>query len=176
MDWKALFDALWSWLPKIMIIGPSDVGVKTRNGKFLKVCSPGLAYCLPLVDEIIIQPVEPQVASLPNQSLETYDGKGIAITCSLAYQLVDVRKATFDVEDVDSYVKMVISSRITNVVNNLSYDNATAEYIEGRVRSHHVADDLNKVGVRLLRIFVHNLIPHRTIRLLSDNDPFITEE
>ena len=167
MDWKVLFEQITKLFPRLVILDPYERGVKLRSGKFVKLCQPGIVFLLPFVDDLIVQVVVPQNMLFPHQSLMTEDGTQLSITCGISYSITDPIVASLDVDDVDEYIQALICRRISEVVCATNYEDCYPAYLAETIMTNYLRDDLKKAGVTMGNIFVYDLTPSKTFRLLS---------
>jgi len=67
-----------------------------RLGKFLKVLSPGFAFCLPIIDQPVWVDINERNIDLPELFCVTKDGANIGVKLSIRIRIVDPAKAVLD--------------------------------------------------------------------------------
>lgn len=171
MDLSTLYDHIIKFLPRFEIIQPDEIGVFVRGGKFKKTISSGVYFCWPYFDEIFTLRFIAQVLNLPHQSVKTNDGKVLAIRCGIVFTITDAQKAIIDVENVDEYLKIVISNRVTEFINENNLEDIDLTNIKEYVLDEEFKEELiNDVGVKLETLTMYDLSPHRVLRLMSTDN------
>ena len=167
--WEFLIDILrrtaWFW----RVIQPDQAGVRTVFGKRPKVVMPGFHLVWPIVGDIRICSVAERVKDVRSQSLTTKDGKTVAVGISVAYSIIDVYKALYEVQDPEA----AILNEALRIVGEYVSTNTSEVCSDAEAMCKWVLEEIRKVatvrwGLKIWRIGRSDWAQHRAIRLMSE--------
>ena len=112
--------------------------------------------------------VTEQVINLPNQSLTAKDGRVLAMSGTLKYQITNVRKALLEVLDYDMSLQNFAMSALGEYVS-LSPDLAYFEICE-EVREN-VSIEAEDWGIEVLGFWLTDYAEHKVYRIMTLDAP-----
>lgn len=155
-------------IPPFKVVFENEGGVFLRGGKYKRTLTPGLYFKLPLYDYILKVCVVEQVINLPNQSLTTKDGRVLALSGTLKYQIVDARKALLSVLDFDESLQNYAMSIVGEWVSTA--DDATYHVICKEV-CEEVSDKAEEWGIEILGFWLTDFAEHKVYRIMTTDAP-----
>jgi regulator of protease activity HflC (stomatin/prohibitin superfamily) len=172
MNWLVeLLDRLLSWLPRPVLIDPTEGGIKVGNGK-LKPLEGGKRYWyIPLLHDVKTFPVVEQTSDLPAQTLMTANKKPLAVSGIVAYEIRDVETILTRAHDVDDIVRDIGRAAIAEVVTGQTLqgildgarDGTTSHELTLKVRAR-----LRRYGIQVLRAALNEACPCTVVRIVGE--------
>lgn len=101
-----------------IIVSQHERGVRLRRGKYIETLDPGFYWLWPLVDEIMIIEVMPQVVDLPDKAITDKGGQTWAVSGTVEYYVEDPKKALIGVQDYDRAIQNTAVAMISRYVYN----------------------------------------------------------
>ena len=102
MNWlSSLIERLLSIVPRIQMVNPDELGVRIILGKYVKSLVSGWYLVWPVLMEVQIIAVTPQVVDARCQSVRTKDGIDLAIGLAVRYRINNVAPTLLKVLDYD---------------------------------------------------------------------------
>jgi regulator of protease activity HflC (stomatin/prohibitin superfamily) len=157
-------------VPPFKVVLQNEGGVFLRGGKYRKTLKPGFYWKLPLYDYIQKICVTQQVVNLPNQSLTAKDGRVLALSGTLKYQIEDVRKALLNVYDYDqSLINLAMSAlgEYVSLSNDTSYESICIEVTES------IQSDAEEWGIDILDFWLTDFAEHKVYRIMTLDAPTV---
>lgn len=153
------------------IIPADEGGVRLRCGKKKgQALGPGWHWQIPVLDEIQIVSLRPQVINLPNQSLTTTDGLPIAVSCAIGYWIPRPDLALLEVQNFDVSLQNIAMGVVSRYVMSRTYDDLSeAELCQ--VVLEGIRDEALGWGLKIQRVYLHDLIEHRAYRIMTHEQP-----
>jgi len=112
-----IFEALLSFVPRILIVRATHGGVKWRHGSRVISMQAGLHVYWPLVTEIEIIVTARQTLALPKQVLTAKDNKKVVVGTVVVYKIRDVVQAIGRTNwDVDTTINDITQSAVVSVI------------------------------------------------------------
>jgi len=177
MNWAEIFQWILKFFPRLEIINPDEVGIFLRCGKFRKLVVSGVYFCLPYFDEIDRYVSVQSNLYFPKQSIITKDKKSLVISCSVSYIPADPIKAFLQTDDVLAMMKSIISERIVTYISTHEEQSIKAHLMRNHIlKNEFVSQVEDEIGITINNFFVHDLIPHKAIRLIVDSELISREE
>jgi membrane protease subunit HflK len=164
-------------------IGPEEVGVILRFGKYSRTVDPGLRVKIPLVDRVVKVPVQRQLKAefgfrttspgvRTRYAQQNFDGESLMLTGDLnvadvewiaQYRISDPYKFLFKVRNVEetfrlmneAVVRQVVGDRSVNEVLTVGRAEVAAE-VERRLQE---LCDQYETGIRVEQIVLQNVTP-----------------
>jgi len=169
-----IFDAILSFIPRLVIVRATNNAVKWRHGKKAIPVKPGLVWYWPLVTELDHQVVARQTLNLPNQNLTTADDIPVALSGFVVYTIHDVVLAVGEKNyDVDDTLSDLAQAAIVEEVLSLTYEELREGAAGGRDSevneslTQNLAEQLLEFGVRVERAGLMNFTKARVYRIIS---------
>lgn len=175
-------------LAGIKIVPQSETRVIERLGRFHSVLSPGLNIILPFIDRpkvIYTRRIEntiggrtvvragqstaidlrEQVYDFPSQQVITKDNVTTEINALLYFQIVDAKKAVYEIDNLPNALEKLTQTSLRNVIGELELDQTltSRDTINSRLQS--ILDDAtNKWGVKVNRVELQDITPPKSVR------------
>lgn len=133
------------------------------NGKKLK---PGLNYTVPFIDQVVYkQTVREKVLDVPPQQCITRDNVSISVDAVVYWRIVDLEKAYYKVEDLQSAMVNLVLTQIRSEMGKLELDEtftARAEINELLLRELDISTD--PWGVKVTRVELRDISPSKAVQ------------
>lgn len=175
-------------LAGIKIVPQSETRVIERLGRFHSVLSPGLNIILPFIDRpklVYTRRIEStmggrtvvrttqsttidlreQVYDFPSQQVITKDNVTTEINALLYFQIVDAKKAVYEIDNLPNALEKLTQTSLRNVIGELELDQTltSRDTINSRLQS--ILDDAtNKWGVKVNRVELQDITPPKSVR------------
>lgn len=132
--------------------------------------APGMHWKIPFVDHFETTTVTSQIANLPNQSVRTADGRSLAISGGVAYNINSIEKYHVNVQSADTSIQTLAMGRLCEyVARNLLSDCTYTKIVEA------VFPVLRREGwrwgVEIEGLVLTDLCDHRALRLMMMDAP-----
>lgn len=170
---QAVFDFLTRFFEELKpwaTVLPWEASLRTRFGKYFKSFGPGVHFRIPMFDSYHTLNVVPRVVNLPHQSLETTDGKTLAVSGALAYSVSDVEKVLVEVDDHDESLVNLAMGLIAYYVSNHDAASCGHDAVQSGVIPS-LRDVAAEWGIEVSHLYITDLCKHKAYRLLHDNNP-----
>jgi len=168
---QSLFNALAGFIGRLRLWCIIDEYAEAglfRCGRYRKTLGPGWHWLLPILDDIEPVYIRPRVLDVGKLSLPSVDGKVMAVSGNVEYEIVDTRKALLAVYDRRNSLEGAARGIISQVVMKTDFSNGTNyEMLAEEVR-RRLADKAADWGVAVRQFWFTELVTHRVIRLLQD--------
>lgn len=166
MQWLANFiDKLFCFIPRIRLIRPDECGIRITCGHKYRLTPPGWYFVWPILQEIDVINVMPQIIDLREQSLTTADGKSIAISGAVEYSMRDVVKAVFNVQDYDRSLPTLCLGKIAEYVESHDFKDCKSTVIKEALRKE-IREHVNAWGIAIKHIFITDNVVAKTYRIM----------
>lgn len=122
------------------VVDEDEGAVRLQLGRVKETLGPGLHWRAPLgIHQIRKMKVVPDTYNLSPQALSTKDGKQVAVSLVVQFQIADVRKALMEVTDLEGVVKDSALGNCAQLVQAHDWET---------VRSAEFAETLTKAARR----------------------------
>lgn len=175
-------------LAGIKIVPQSETRVIERLGRFHSVLSPGLNIIVPFIDRpklvysrriestmggrTVVRTMQSttidlreQVYDFPSQQVITKDNVTTEINALLYFQIVDAKKAVYEIDNLPNALEKLTQTSLRNVIGELELDQTltSRDTINSRLQS--ILDDAtNKWGVKVNRVELQDITPPKSVR------------
>ena len=172
----------------VKVVPQSETRVIERLGRFHSVLSPGLNLILPFIDkpkQIYTRSVvvgmggrqmvrmamtsaidlREQVYDFPSQQVITKDNVTTEINALLYFQIVDPKKAVYEIDNLPNAIEKLTQTSLRNVIGELELDETltSRDTINSKLQS--ILDDAtNKWGVKVNRVELQDITPPESVR------------
>ena len=137
-------------------------------GRYVKTLGPGWHWLIPLLHDVETVFVRPRVLDIGNLSLPTLDGKVMAVSGNIEYEIIDTRKALLRVYDRRSSLEGAARGIISHVIMSTNLSDGTRHDELVRQILEPLKKKANCWGIRVRQFWFTELVPHRVLRLLRD--------
>jgi regulator of protease activity HflC (stomatin/prohibitin superfamily) len=138
-------------------------------GRYVKTLHTGWHWMIPLLHDIEKVYIRARVLDIGNLSLPTLDGKVMAVSGNVEYEITDTRKALLQVYDRKNSLEGAARGIISQVIMSCDFsDGIGHEQLVCKITGR-LAQKARKWGIRVKQFWFTELVPHRVLRLLQDN-------
>ncbi len=150
----------------VKVINQGDEALVERLGSYNKKLEPGLNMIAPFVDNIVYkQTIREKVLDIPPQQCITRDNVGITADAVVYWRIVDMEKAYYKVENLQSAMVNLVLTQIRSEMGLLELDQtftARSEINETLLHDLDIATD--PWGVKVTRVELRDIIPSQAVR------------
>jgi len=150
----------------VRVVNQGNEALVERLGSFNKKMQPGLNFVLPFVDQVIYQEtIREKVLDIPPQKCITRDNVGIEVDAVVYWRIVDLEKARYKVEDLQSAMVNLVLTQIRSEMGQLELDQtftARTQINELLLQDLDVSTD--PWGVKVTRVELRDIIPSQAVR------------
>ena len=136
------------------IIEEGQIALVERFGKYQKTMEPGINIVLPFLDRVsLIKSSREQVLELKPQPCMTSDNVSVNVSGTMYWQINDLQKARYNIENVDQSLKISLSTQIQTQIGRCELDNIIGgqERINGEILTG-ISNDTQDWGINVLRV------------------------
>jgi regulator of protease activity HflC (stomatin/prohibitin superfamily) len=136
-----------------------------RFGKYHKTLTPGLGLILPYIDSIGHKlNVMEQVVDVPRQEIITKDNATVAVDGVAFFQVLDVRRASYEVANLQLALLNLVMTNIRTVMGSMDLDQLLSHRDDINARLLSVIDAASETwGVKVTRIEIKDIEPPRDL-------------
>lgn len=151
----------------VRIINQSDEALVEMLGRYNgKKLKPGLNYTVPFVEQVVYkQTVRERVLDIPPQQCITRDNVSISVDAVVYWRIVDLEKAYYKVENLQSAMVNLVLTQIRAEMGQLELDEtftARAEINELLLRELDISTD--PWGVKVTRVELRDIAPSKAVQ------------
>ena len=172
----------------VKVVPQSETRVVERLGRFHSVLGPGLNFIVPFIDRpktiytrrvenaiggktIVRMTATPvidlreQVYDFPSQQVITRDNVTTEINALLYFQIVDPKKAVYEIDNLPNAIEKLTQTSLRNVIGELELDETLTSRDTINSKLHVILDDAtNKWGVKVNRVELQDITPPASVR------------
>ncbi len=172
----------------VKVVPQSETRVVERLGRFHSVLGPGLNFIVPFIDRpktIYTRRVEnavggrtvvrmtatpvidlrEQVYDFPSQQVITRDNVTTEINALLYFQIVDPKKAVYEIDNLPNAIEKLTQTSLRNVIGELELDETLTSRDTINTKLQAILDDAtNKWGVKVNRVELQDITPPASVR------------
>lgn len=149
----------------VKIVNEKNEYLVERLGSYNKKLSPGLNFILPVMDRVVYKgTTREKVLDIPPQSCITKDNVSITVDAVVYWRIVDMEKAYYKVENLQSAMVNLVLTQIRSEVGKLELDQtftARTEINETLLRDLDIATD--PWGVKVTRVELRDIMPSKAV-------------
>lgn len=169
MNWLSeLINRLFCWVPRIVLVGPDEGGVRETYGHKFTLLVPGWYVYWPLLQECFVISVTPQVVDLRGQSLWTVNGDNIVMSGTVMYRVDHADRALLQVQNCDQSLQALALGILSDYVAEKTLE-------ECRDREMLKQETLNRIrkvtvgwGLKIMGVYISDIGNVENIRLIGD--------
>jgi len=134
-------------------INQYEKGLVERFNAYEKTVDPGLRFITPFVERIYRVNMREQVIDVPPQEIITEDNVVVTIDAIIYYQVVDPKRALYEIEDFELAIVKLAQTTLRNIVGEMSLDVCLTSREKINVELRGVLDQAtDKWGTKVNRI------------------------
>ncbi len=137
-----------------------EKGIIERWNAYEKTVDPGLRFIIPFVQRMFRVNMREQVIDVPPQEIITEDNVVVTIDAVIYYQVVDARRALYEVEDFELAIVKLAQTTLRNIVGEMSLDICLTSREKINLELRKVLDEAtDKWGTKVNRIELQRIDP-----------------
>lgn len=176
----------------VKVVPQSETRVIERLGRFHSVLPPGINFIIPFVDrpKVIYQrtvermsngrnyvkmvstyriDLREQVYDFPSQQVITRDNVTTEINALLYFQIVDPKKAVYEIDNLPNAIEKLTQTSLRNVIGELELDETLTSRDTINSKLQNILDDAsNKWGVKVNRVELQDITPPESVRVAME--------
>ena len=176
----------------VKVVPQSETRVIERLGRFHSVLPPGINFIIPFVDrpKVIYQrmvermangynyvkmsstykiDLREQVYDFPSQQVITRDNVTTEINALLYFQIVDPKKAVYEIDNLPNAIEKLTQTTLRNVIGELELDETLTSRDTINSKLQGILDDAsNKWGVKVNRVELQDITPPESVRVAME--------
>lgn len=135
-------------------------GIVERWSAYERTVDPGLRHIIPFVNRIFRVNMREQVIDVPPQEIITEDNVVVTIDAVVYYQIMDPKKALYEIEDFELAIVKLAQTTLRNIVGEMSLDTCLTSRDKINTELRKVLDEAtDKWGTKVNRIEVQRIDP-----------------
>ena len=140
-------------------------GLVERWNAYEKTVDPGLRLIVPFVQRMLRVNMREQVIDVPPQEIITEDNVVVTIDAVVYYQIMDPKRALYEVEDFELAIVKLAQTTLRNIVGEMSLDTCLTSRDKINTELRKVLDEAtDKWGTKVNRIEVQRIDPPSDIQ------------
>ncbi|MEB3309957.1 MAG: SPFH domain-containing protein [Snowella sp.] len=149
----------------VKIVNEKNEYLVERLGSYNKKLEPGLNFLFPFLDKIVYkETIREKVLDIPPQACITKDNVSITVDAVVYWRIVDMEKAYYKVENLQSAMVNLVLTQIRSEIGQLELDQtftARSEINEVLLRDLDIATD--PWGVKVTRVELRDIMPSKAV-------------
>jgi regulator of protease activity HflC (stomatin/prohibitin superfamily) len=142
-----------------------EKGLVERFNAYEKTVDPGLRVITPFIERLYRVNMREQVIDVPPQEIITEDNVVVTIDAVIYYQVVDAKRALYEIEDFELAIVKLAQTTLRNIVGEMSLDIALTSREKINVDLRSVLDQAtDKWGTKVNRIELQRIDPPADIQ------------
>jgi regulator of protease activity HflC (stomatin/prohibitin superfamily) len=149
----------------LKMVNQYEKGLVERFSAYEKTVDPGLRVITPFVERLYRVNMREQVIDVPPQEIITEDNVVVTIDAVIYYQVVDARRALYEIEDFELAIVKLAQTTLRNIVGEMSLDIALTSREKINIDLRSVLDQAtDKWGTKVNRIELQRIDPPADIQ------------
>jgi regulator of protease activity HflC (stomatin/prohibitin superfamily) len=142
-----------------------EKGLVERFNAYEKTVDPGLRIIKPFIERMYRVNMREQVIDVPPQEIITEDNVVVTIDAVIYYQVVDAKRALYEIEDFELAIVKLAQTTLRNIVGEMSLDVCLTSREKINVELRSVLDQAtDKWGTKVNRIELQRIDPPQDIQ------------
>jgi regulator of protease activity HflC (stomatin/prohibitin superfamily) len=142
-----------------------EKGLVERFNAYEKTVEPGLRIITPFVEKLYRVNMREQIIDVPPQAIITEDNVVVTIDAVIYYQVIDAKRALYEIEDFELAIIKLAQTTLRNIVGEMSLDVALTSREKINVDLRNVLDQAtDKWGTKVTRIELQRIDPPQDIQ------------
>ncbi|MCX6648536.1 MAG: SPFH/Band 7/PHB domain protein [Candidatus Bathyarchaeota archaeon] len=149
----------------VKIVGQYERGLIESWGAYSKTAGPGLKFIVPIQQKIYRVNMREQVIDVPPQEIITEDNVVVNVDAVVYYQIMDPKRAIYEIEDFEMAIVKLAQTTLRNVVGEMTLDTCLTSREKINIDLRKVLDEAtDKWGTKVNRIEVQRIDPPKDIQ------------
>jgi len=150
----------------VRVVNQGNEALVERLGSYNKKLEPGLNFVVPFLDKVVYkETIREKVLDIPPQKCITRDNVGIEVDAVVYWRIVDMEKAWYKVEDLQSAMVNLVLTQIRSEMGQLELDKTfTARNQISEMLLHDLDVATDPWGVKVTRVELRDIVPSQTVR------------
>ena len=142
-----------------------EKGLVERFNAYEKTVEPGLRIITPFIERMYRVNMREQVIDVPPQEIITEDNVVVTIDAVIYYQVIDAKRALYEIEDFELAIVKLAQTTLRNIVGEMSLDVCLTSREKINVELRSVLDQAtDKWGTKVDRIELQRIDPPQDIQ------------
>ncbi len=142
-----------------------EKGIVEKFNAYEKTVEPGLRLITPFIERMLRVNMREQVIDVPPQEIITEDNVVVTIDAVIYYQVVDAKRALYEIEDFELAIVKLAQTTLRNIVGEMSLDVCLTSREKINVELRSVLDQAtDKWGTKVNRIELQRIDPPADIQ------------
>ncbi len=142
-----------------------EKGLVERWNAYERTVDPGLRFIIPFVQRMYRVNMREQVIDVPPQEIITEDNVVVTIDAVIYYQVIDPKRAIYEIEDFELAIVKLAQTTLRNIVGEMSLDVCLTSREKINVELRSVLDQAtDKWGTKVNRIELQRIDPPADIQ------------
>jgi regulator of protease activity HflC (stomatin/prohibitin superfamily) len=143
-----------------------EKGLVERWNAYERTADPGLRFIIPIIQRMYRVNMREQVIDVPPQEIITEDNVVVTIDAVIYYQVIDPKRAIYEIEDFELAIVKLAQTTLRNIVGEMSLDVCLTSREKINVELRSVLDQAtDKWGTKVNRIELQRIDPPSDIQL-----------
>lgn len=143
-----------------------EKGLIERWNAYERTADPGLRFIIPVVQRMYRVNMREQVIDVPPQEIITEDNVVVTIDAVIYYQVIDPKRAIYEIEDFELAIVKLAQTTLRNIVGEMSLDVCLTSREKINVELRSVLDQAtDKWGTKVNRIELQRIDPPADIQM-----------
>ncbi|NDJ18471.1 SPFH domain-containing protein [Myxacorys almedinensis] len=152
-------------LGAVKIIQQGDTAIVERLGKAQRVLQPGPNLIIPFFDTVLVETMREQLLDIEPQNAITTDSVPISVDTVVFWQIRDIEKAYYEVEDLEESLKQLVFTSLRNEIGQLTLEQVVSQRNDiNQTLLSQLDQATQNWGVKVIRVEVQDIILSDTIR------------
>lgn len=149
----------------VKIINEKNVAIVERLGQYQRQLNSGLNFIIPLIDQIVVEETtREKILDIEPQHAITKDNVSLRADAVIYWQIVDLGKAFYSVEDVETAIENLVLTALRSKIGEMeleqTYSSRTAI---NQALLEELDEATNHWGVKICRVEVQEITPAQTV-------------
>ena len=142
-----------------------EKGLVERWNAYERTVDPGLRFIIPFVQRMYRVNMREQVIDVPPQEIITEDNVVVTIDAVIYYQVIDPKRAIYEIEDFELAIVKLAQTTLRNIVGEMSLDVCLTSREKINIDLRSVLDQAtDKWGTKVNRIELQRIDPPADIQ------------
>ncbi|MCL2134921.1 MAG: paraslipin [Candidatus Bathyarchaeota archaeon] len=142
-----------------------EKGLVEHFNAYEKTVEPGLRVIVPFVEKLYRVNMREQVIDVPPQAIITEDNVVVTIDAVIYYQIIDAKRALYEIEDFELAIVTLAQTTLRNIVGEMSLDITLTSREKINIDLRNVLDQAtDKWGTKVNRIELQRIDPPQDIQ------------